>query len=341
MKKLRLALVVSFVVCSFFAHAEQVAPKIDLTGTYDVGTFTPLERPERFGESLHLTPEQANEISARYETLLRADQVAERKELQSTTYVSQGYNLFWVDFGEGPNVIDGKFRTSILIEPSDGRKPAMTKYGAERLQGFLDAWRLVWRNPDPTVGLDGSRAWWVDDGDPSGPYDHIEQRSLAERCIVGSRSTAGPPMLPNIYNNFKRIVQTDDAVMILTEMIHDARVVRMDQPHRPRAIRTWLGDSVGRWEGATLVVDTTNFTETPALSGADENLHVIEKFTKQEDGSMLYQFEIDDPTIWTVPWKGDYIWRAAQGKVYEFACHEGNYAIGNVLRGARLLEANW
>ena len=148
-------------------------------------------------------------------------------------------------------------------------------------------------------------------------------------------------MLPNIYNNFKRIVQTDDAVMILTEMIHDARVVRMDQPHRPRAIRTWLGDSVGRWEGATLVVDTTNFTETPALSGADENLHVIEKFTKQEDGSMLYQFEIDDPTIWTVPWKGEYIWRAAQGKVYEFACHEGNYAIGNVLRGARLLEANW
>ncbi|NKB98494.1 MAG: hypothetical protein GKR90_08380 [Pseudomonadales bacterium] len=312
----------------------------DLSGTYDVGTFTPLERPEQFGESLNLTPEQASQITTRFESLVQADQDAERKELKSTTYVSQGYNLFWMDFGESPSLVDGKFRTSILFEPSNGRKPAMTKYGAERLQGFLDEWRIVWRSPDPTVGLDGSRAWWVDDGDPSGPYDHIEQRSLAERCIVGSRSTAGPPMLPNYYNNYKRIVQTDGAIMILTEMIHDARIVRMNQPHRPPEIQTWLGDSVGRWEGATLVVDTTNFNETPALSGADENLHVIERFTKQPDGSILYQFEIDDPTIWAVTWKGEYVWRSAVGKVYEFACHEGNYAIGNVMRGARLLEAD-
>ena len=146
-------------------------------------------------------------------------------------------------------------------------------------------------------------------------------------------------MLPNVYNNFKRIVQTEQAVMILTEMNHDARVIRIGGEHRPEGVRTWLGDSVGRWEEGTLVVTTKNFTETPPLSGADENLVVEERFTKLEDGSLLYQFKVDDPTVWETAWRGEYVWAQADGKVFEYACHEGNYALANVMKGARELES--
>jgi len=127
--------------------------------------------------------------------------------------------------------------------------------------------------------------------------------------------------------------------MILVEMIHDARIVRLNAAHRPSHIRTWLGDSIGHFEGATLVVDTTNFTDRPALFGADRNLHITERFTKQPDNSLLYQFTVEDPTVWSEPWSGEYSWRATDEKVYEYACHEGNYAMGNILRGARLLES--
>ena len=312
----------------------------DLSGTYDVGTLTPLERSEQFGESLFLSPEQADAMTSRIAGMKAADLKSSRKALEATSYVSAGYNFFWLDVGTTPNLVDGKFRTSIITVPANGRKPAMTQAGKDRMQSFFDAWRIVWRNPDPTVGLDGGRAWWLDDAYTSGPYDHLEQRPLAERCIIGSRSTAGSPMLPNAYNNIKRIIQTDQAVMILTEMIHDARIVRLRDEHRPENIRTWLGDSIGWWEGETLVIDTTNFSKTPALSGADENLHVVERLTRRDDGSILYQFEIEDPTVWESPWGGEYLWGAVDQKVYEFACHEGNYALGNIMRGARQLEAD-
>lgn len=314
----------------------------DLSGTYDVGTLTPLERPEQFGENLFLTEEQAEQMANRIAGMMSADlqpRDPNKGSLESSTYVSQGYNLFWVNVGSSANQVDGRFRTSIITHPKNGRKPPMTADGAARMQSFLDRWQIVWRSPDPTVGLDGSRAWWLEDGNPDGPYDHIEQRPLAERCIIGSRSTAGPPMLPNVYNNFKRIVQTDDAVMILTEMNHDARVIRVNGKHRPDGVRTWLGDSIGRWEGETLVVETKNFIDTPPLSGADENLVVEERFTKLEDGSLLYQFKVDDPTVWVEPWRGEYVWAPADGKVYEYACHEGNYALVNVMKGARELES--
>jgi hypothetical protein len=312
----------------------------DLSGTYDVGTLTPLERPEQFGNSLFLSPEQAEAMTARIAGMKAADLNTSRKALEATSYVSAGYNFFWLDVGTTPNLVDGKFRTSIITSPENGRKPAMTPDGAARMQAFFDAWQIVWRNPDPTVGLDGGRAWWLDEADGIGPYDHLEQRPLAERCIIGSRSTAGPPMLPNVYNNIKRIIQTEQAVMILTEMIHDARIVRLNVEHRPQHIRTWLGDSIGWWEGETLVIDTTNFNATPALSGADENLQVIERLTRRDDGSILYQFEIKDPTVWETPWGGEYLWGAVDEKIYEFACHEGNYALGNIMRGARQLEAD-
>ena len=147
-------------------------------------------------------------------------------------------------------------------------------------------------------------------------------------------------MLPVLYNNLKKIVQTDDHVLILVEMVHDARIVRMDQPHAPPEIRSWLGDSVGHWEGDTLVVDTINFNDTPALGGASRNLHVVERFTRIGPDTLLYRFTVDDPTVWTAPWSGEYVWPATRDRVYEYACHEANYSFRGILGGARILEAD-
>ena len=146
-------------------------------------------------------------------------------------------------------------------------------------------------------------------------------------------------MLPVLYNNHKRIVQTEDQVMILVEMVHDTRIIHMNREHSPPTIRKWLGDSVGRWEGDTLVVDTTNFTSQPGLYGASEDLHVVERFTRLDDKNLLYEFTVDDPNTWQQSWSGSYNWPATEERVYEYACHEGNYALESVLKGARLLEA--
>ena len=147
-------------------------------------------------------------------------------------------------------------------------------------------------------------------------------------------------MLPALYNNLKRIIQTEDTVMILVEMIHDARIIRLNAEHRPSHIRSWMGDSIGHWEGDTLVVETTNFTQRPALSGADENLKVIERFRRIDEDTLMYSFRVEDPTVWVSPWEGQYSWPASDDIVFEYACHEGNYALGNIMRGARLLEAD-
>jgi hypothetical protein len=178
-------------------------------------------------------------------------------------------------------------------------------------------------------------ASWLDQAGP-GPFDGPEHLALAERCLLGF--SAGPPSIPGPYNNFKRIIQTDDHVMILLEMVHDARVIRLDSQHAPGSQRTWLGDSIGYWEADTLVVDTTNFKHHTGLYGGDENLHLIEHFTRLEDGNLLYNFTVNDPTAWTAPWSGEFVWKNSENRVYEYACHEGNYAMGNILRGARLLE---
>ena len=173
-----------------------------------------------------------------------------------------------------------------------------------------------------------------------GPYDHMELRPLAERCLLGFGPVAGPPMVPTLYNNVKRIVQTDDHIMIMAEMVHDARVIRMNAEHRPDGVRTWLGDSIGRWEGDTLVVETKNFKEQPALYGASKNLHVTEWFKRIDEDTLHYRFEVNDPTVWKDVWRGDYPWPETKEKLFEYACHEGNYSFGNIMRGARILEAD-
>ena len=168
---------------------------------------------------------------------------------------------------------------------------------------------------------------------PEGPED----MGLPERCLLWP--TAGPPLLPSGYNNNYQILQVPGYVVILIEMIHDVRIIPLDgRPHLPQHIRQWLGDSRGRWEGNTLVVDTTNFTDLTPFPGA-QNLHVVERITRADEDTLLYQFTVEDPGYWTRPWSGEVLIKKMKGQLYEYACHEANYGLANTLRGARVAEA--
>ena len=309
----------------------------DLTGTYNVATLTPLQRPKAFGDNLLLTREQADELIAAEQALIAEGSKSSDPDREAPPDGGDGsegaagnvggYNTFWIDRGDGVFTIDGKFRTSIITEPANGRRPDMTPDARKRYLKYISQFR-------PNKG----EAYWMPG---PGPYDHMELRPNAERCLLGFGSTSGPPMFPVLYNNLKRIVQTEDHVMILVEMVHDARIIRLNSEHAPDAVRSYMGDSIGHWEGDTLVVDTTNFTDRPGLSGASRNLHVIERFRKNRDGSLHYSFTVDDPTVWERSWSGEYPWPTSEDKVFEYACHEGNYALGNIMRGARRLEADY
>jgi hypothetical protein len=214
------------------------------------------------------------------------------------------------------------------MDPPDGHVPPMKPEARERNRRFA-----------ATGAVDPSASESAASG-PPGEFDGPETRPLAERCLLGFLNTSGPPTLPNyFYNNLKQIVQTKDTVLLLNEMVHDARVVRMNAEHLPPTIRKWMGDSVGRWDGDTLVVDTTNFTNKTRYNGSSEQLHVVERFTRTDANTILYRFTVDDPTTWDRSWTGEYPWRATDEKLYEYACHEGNYSLGGMLRGARQKEA--
>jgi len=311
----------------------------DLTGVYDLATLTPVERPN--GLPATLTDAEAAKLEK---------QAANRRELLSQPSKGDrdappvggdgsigaagnvgGYNNFWIDAGSSYVQIDGQKRTSLVIDPADGKVPQMTAAARERM--------LANRNARPTSDAGESGR------DPGfeGPtaYDDPERRPLGERCLIGFGSTSGPPVLPNyFYNNLHQIVQTPDTVMILTEMVHDARIVRMNAQHLPSSMRKWLGDSVGRWEGETLVVDTTNFTDKTRFRGSTADLHVVERFSRIDDKTLRYRFTIEDKNTWAQPWTGEYTWPATDDRVFEYACHEANYALGNILKGARLKEAD-
>jgi hypothetical protein len=309
----------------------------DLTGTYDLATLTPLERPT--GMAAVLSDEEAAKLekqaAERVETgaaPIKGDRPAPPKGGDGSPGPAGnvgGYNTFWLDQGSRYTIVNGQRRTSIVVDPPTGRVPPLTAEARQR-----NAARVVRTTSDEVIrendpGFEGG-----------GAYDDPERRPLGERCLLGFSSTSGPPALPNyFYNNLHQIVQTRDSVMILTEMVHDARVVRMGAQHLPKTIRKWMGDSVGHWEGDTLVVDTTNFTDKTRFRGSGENLHVVERFSRIDADTLLYRFTIDDPTTWAQPWTGEYTWPATKELLYEYACHEANYALGNILRGARLKEA--
>ena len=311
----------------------------DLQGTYDLGTLTPLERAE--GSPLVLTEEQAKtreaqvaQRSAGLNAAIDGNRAAPPKGGDGTPgpYGNVGgYNNFWLDPGSHFTMIDGQKRASLLIDPPDGRVPPLTEAARQRRTAG-DYGRptsdQAAREEDP--GFEGPEA-----------YNDPEIRPLAERCLVGFSSTSGPPILPTyFYNNLHQIVQTPDHVMILTEMVHDARVIRMNAQHAPPTVRKWLGDSIGRWEGDTLVVETTNFTDKTRFRGSSSDLKVTERFTRLDARTLRYQFTIEDPATWTRPWTAEYAWPLTNDLMYEYACHEGNYAMGNILRGARLKEKN-
>ena len=319
----------------------------DLTGMFDVATMTPLQRPAEFGNRRALTKQEAAEMEQYEKQREEKNAAPSSPDRQappvggdkSPTHsylealfragggVVGGYNTFWISPGDSFAVVNGEKRTSIIIDPSDGREPPM-KAEARTRNAALRATGAI--RPD---------AGETTETGPAGAYDGPELRPLSERCLLGFGSTSGPPALPNYwYNNLKQVVQTKDSLMILTEMVHDARVIRIGGQHLPSSVRNWLGDSVGHWEGDVLVVDTTNFTNKTQFEGSGEHLHVVERFSRLPDGNLLYQFTVDDPTTWDRAWGGEYPWRATTENLYEYACHEGNYAMSNVLSGARQRE---
>lgn len=299
----------------------------DLSGTYDITTATPVERRTDLGNQQALSADEVQQLMARMAAFQeRGSAPSDPNRSAPPAGGNVGaYNTFYFDIGSGPFQVDGEFRTSVILEPANGRKPAMSAAAAKRAAKYD---RSVFKQ-------DG--AWWLDSDEP-GPFDGPESLTIVDRCLVGRGVPGGPPVLPTIYNNMKRIVQTKDHVMLQIEMVHEARIIRLNAEHAPADLRFWYGDSVGKWDGDTLVVDTTNFSHTPALEGASENLHVVERFKRIDKDTLLYSFTVNDPESWSQPWGGEYPWPQSDERVYEYACHEGNYAMQNILKGARRLE---
>ncbi len=320
----------------------------DLQGTYDVATITPLERPAGLGDRLVLTKEEAAALE-QYEQQrneknaapVRGDRGAPPVGGDTSTPKSYlevlerigggvvgGYNNFWLASGTQVITVNGQKRSSIVVDPPDGKAPPMKPEAQKKNAAFLAG--AV--SPEASEGAASSG--------PPGAFDGPEVRPLAERCLLGFGSTSGPPTLPNyFYNNLKQIVQTRDSVMILNEMVHDARIIRMGGQHVVPGVRKWMGDSVGHWEGDTLVVDTTNFTSKTQFHGSGDQLHVIERFSRVDANTLLYRFTVEDPATWDRAWTGEYPWVATPEHLYEYACHEANYALSGILRGARAREA--
>lgn len=276
----------------------------DLQGTWSNATITPFERPPDLAGKEYFTEQEA----AEYEKKVLREGNRDRRSSDPNADLKGAYNEFWFD--RGTRVVPSR-RTSIVVDPPDGRVPPLTP-AAQRAAAARE--KIATRPPE-------------------GPED----LPPIVRCLVWP--TSGPPMLPTAYNNNYQILQGPGYVAILTEMIHDIRIIPLDgRPHIPANIRQWLGDSRGRWEGNTLIVDTTNFSDKTNVSGSDENLHVIERFTRTAESTIMYEFTVDDPTAFTRVWKGEVPLTKASGPIYEYACHEGNYAMEGILRGARAQE---
>ena len=305
----------------------------DLQGNWSNATLTPFEREE--GKGPLFTWEEVEEIErpgdgcpANPGTVAcgRPDNQGDGSLSNERRLSGAEYNEVYWDRGSRVATVDGEPRTSLITFPSNGRIPALTPEGQRRKQEYHEF---------------RSRF---------GQYDHPELRPLAERCIVyyasSPTATLGPPMTPSGgYNNNIRVIQTADYVVIHGEMIHDTRIIRLGEPNRlPAHVRPWFGDSWGRWEGNTLVVETTNihpdmgFNEQGDKILNSEDLKVIERFTRVVDDSILYEFEIHDPRTYTEVWGGQVPWVKFDQRIYEYACHEGNYALANVLSGARYEE---
>ena len=302
------------------AFAQTTVPRTawgqpDLQGIWDFRTITPLQRPEELGEQELLTEEEAANLEQ--ETIDRNTRLLNRAAERTTAGGnvdrredgSPGfYNNFWLD--QGTSTV-GTRRTSLIIDPPNGRIPPVTP----EAQARLDAMREARQRP------------------AHGPED----RNVAERCILGFN--AGPPMEPSAYNNNVQLFQTSDHVVLLNEMVHDVRIIPLDgRPHLSPDIRQWMGSSRGRWEGDTLVVETTDFYYQTSFSqrqGSTRDMHLVERFRRVDADTLLYEFTVDDPATWTRSWTAAIPMTRSEEAIYEYACHEGNYGMLNILTGAR------
>lgn len=273
--------------------------KPDLQGTWDFRTITPFQRPEALGDKAVLTAEEAAVFEA--EERERRD----RDNFTDTTTTGD-YNQFWYDRGDE---ILGDRRTSLIIDPPNGRIPPLTEEAQERNRIRRELAR-----------------------DAAG----VEVRPLSERCIMGFNS--GPPMVPSAYNNNVQLVQTDDYTLIHNEMVHNARFVRMGATEHMDQPRKWEGDSIGRWEGDTLINETKNFARETAFGNSSSNMELLEKFWMIDADTLGYEFTVSDPTVWTAPWTVMFPMKRAELPIYEYACHEGNYSMAGILAGWRQLE---
>jgi len=301
-----LPILAAFSVGPTFAFGQRVRGEthIGFDGMWNSATATPLERPLRLKDKPFFTSEEAAEWERQF-----AKNNEEPSPQSAAKNAGTGtYNTFFREFGTH---IVKTLRTSIVTDPPDGRIPALTPAAAEIKR------RRVERQKNP---------------------ESAEDTGLQDQCLAFA--TAGPPVLPYSYNSNYQIVQTSDAFVVHAEMIHDARIIHLDgRPHLPSSIRRWMGDSVGRWVGNTLVVDTTNFNDAGGFYGDaggnfgwDRNLHLVERFSLFDADTLLYQFEIDDPTAFTQPWKGELTMARSPARIYEYACHEANYSLTNMLR---------
>jgi hypothetical protein len=334
LKALAFSAALGLLVSPLLAHAQPPAPPKtdykapraadghpDLGGDWTNASLTRLERDSKFGDHVILTEAEAAQIEGRNKALVdlgnkRTDPNATVKDLPSDCSDGRGdncnYNAAWTDPGTSVMRVAGKPRSAFITTTPDGKVPPLTPEGQARMKAFIASFRGEHINDNP------------------------ETRSLGERCILSFGNSAGPVMLPLLYNNQYEIVQTKDNVAIVVEMVHDVRNIRMNATsHLPPSVRPWMGDSIGHWDGDTLVVETTNYNPKQNFRGASENLKVTERFTRVGKDRMHYAFWVEDPTIFTKPWGGEYEFSRASGHMYEYACHEGNYALADILAGAR------
>ncbi len=303
----------------------------DLQGNWTNQTITPLQRPR--GQDQVLTPDQIAQIEGGRQDLIDREAAASDPDRGAppaggaafdgnVLNVGTGtYNYVYIDGGDRVAIYNGEPRSSLVTNPADGRLPAFTPEYQQR------------------------RAARREFNSQFGPYDHPETLDLALRCIMSFGSNAGPPMLPNgFYNNNYTIVQTPDNILIFTEQVHDVRIIRMgERVPMPEHIRPWMGDSWGHWEGDTLVIETTNLSAKQAngtlvFPGGSDEMRVTERLTRVDETTINYEFTVNDPGAYAGEWGGEVPMKALDGLIYEYACHEGNYALGNILRGARYEE---
>ena len=300
--------------------------KPDFSGSYDIATLTPYTRDHKHGDNLHLDPDAAAAVEAGAAKAVNADlQPSDPDRAPPEKGADVGaYNFYWMDPGTTMSKIGGKYRTSIIVDPPNGRLPEISDAGKARRATLK---QKGWFQNTGT-------AWWMATG--AKPYDDMETQPLVDRCLYLDIVTV--PIRPIIYNNLKTIVQTEDHIMILVEWMHWARIVRLNSEHLADDMRSLAGDSIGRWEGDTLVVDTTNFLLEPGVPR--DGLRVVERFSPLDANRLRYQFTVHD-SDYVAPYTGEYPWPKTDSSLYEYACHEGNYAMGNTLRGARRLEKVW